>query len=271
MAAPEIPTPMIGPLLELGPQWLLPGISEMPPNTITIVGPNSAFIEAYMVGLNHEMGRELLWRGFPTDQRGTVFARFWDRRGSVPTAAVPVPERDIAPIHQWRDRQLSPTGLGTNMDHGAPRLVVLLIRGDLLQRYPHTNIYAQSARWKRDRPGGDILFEDERALREPTPLPDDGAWEQHVRFPVFRGQALGNITFLGFPLAREDVRGIDPRKATATTADSDAGWYVVFEEQPTEPRFAGTPPPSVRSDDLAGLLLKPAFRLFVHGRDLVHT
>ena len=28
-----------------------------------------AFIEAVLVGLNHEMGRELLWRGYPTDQR----------------------------------------------------------------------------------------------------------------------------------------------------------------------------------------------------------
>ena len=30
-----------------------------------------------MVGLNFEMGRELLWRGFPTDQRGTYFDSFW--------------------------------------------------------------------------------------------------------------------------------------------------------------------------------------------------
>jgi len=26
------------------------------------------------------MGRELLWRGYPTDQRGTCFRRFWDRK-----------------------------------------------------------------------------------------------------------------------------------------------------------------------------------------------
>ena len=270
MAAPEIPTPMIGPLVELGPQWLLPGISEVPQNTITIVTPDARFIEAYLVGLNHEMGRELLWRGFPTDQRGTVFARFWDRRGSVATATVPLPERDIAAIHQWRDEQGNPTGLGTNMDHGAPALVVLLIRGDLLQRYPRATIYAQQARWKRDRSGGDIVFENGRALREPVPLPDDDGWEQHARFPVFQGQALGNVTFLGFPLAPEEMRGIDPRQATANAADADAGWFVVFAEQPTEPRFGGAPPDGARSDELASLLLKPAFRLFVHGRDLVH-
>ena len=30
-----------------------------------------------MIGLNFEMGRELLWRGFPTDQQGTYFKHFW--------------------------------------------------------------------------------------------------------------------------------------------------------------------------------------------------
>jgi hypothetical protein len=271
MASPEIPTPMIGPLLELGQEWLLPGLSELPPNTILIVEPNPAFIEAYMVGLNHEMGRELLWRGFPTDQRGTVFAHFWDRRGSVSTPTAPVPDRDIPPIHQWRDQQLNPTPLGTNMDHGAKDLVVLLMRGDLLQRYPRTTIYARRARWQRDPPGsGDIVFEDDRALRESAPLPDATAWEQDTRFPVFRGQPLGDTTFLGFPLSKDAVRGLDPHKATARTTDTEAGWYIVFEEQPTAPRFGGTPPADARSDDVARALLKKAFRLFVHGRDLVH-
>jgi hypothetical protein len=269
MAAPEIPTPMIGPLLELGQDWLLPGLAEVPPNTIAIVEPNSAFIEAYMIGLNHELGRELLWRGFPTDQRGTVFARFWDRRGSVSTRTAPVPDRDIPPIHEWRDQNLKPTALGTNLDHGAKDLVVLLIRGDLLQRYPRTNIYAQRARWQRDPRGGDIVFADDRALREPVPLPDARGWEQDARFPVFRGQPLGDVTFLGFPLRKEDVRGLDPKKATARTSDAEAGWYVVFEEQPTEPRFGGTPAAAARSEDVARTLLKNAFRLFVHGRDLV--
>jgi hypothetical protein len=276
MAAPVIPTPMIGPLLELGQEWLLPGIAAVPPNTIAIVEPNSAFIEAYMVGLNHEMGRELLWRGFPTDQRGTVFAQFWDRRGSVATPTAPLPDQDIPPIHTWRDQAGDLTELGANMDHGAADLVVLLIRGDLLQRYPRTNIYAQSARWKRDGraawetgTGGDVLFEDDRPLREPVPLLDDRDWESYVRFPVFRGQALGDITFLGIPKKKEEVHGLDSRSVTARTSDTQAGWYIVLEEQPTEPRFGGTPPANLRSDDLANALLKQAFRLFVHGRDLV--
>ena len=48
---------------------------------------NNRFIEAYLVGLNHEMARELLWREYPTDQRGTYFSSFWTggRRSSSPT------------------------------------------------------------------------------------------------------------------------------------------------------------------------------------------
>ena len=39
---------------------------------------NPPFIEAYMVGLNHEFARELLWREYPTDQRGPPFRQFWE-------------------------------------------------------------------------------------------------------------------------------------------------------------------------------------------------
>ena len=46
-----------------------------------------------MVGSNHEMGRELLWRGYPTDQRGTYFAQFWDtsRRRVAAADMLPMP------------------------------------------------------------------------------------------------------------------------------------------------------------------------------------
>ena len=62
----------------------------MPPNPGAPQAPapalletNQQFIEAYMVGLNHEMSRELLWRGYPTSRTGTYFRQFWDVRGRV--------------------------------------------------------------------------------------------------------------------------------------------------------------------------------------------
>ena len=73
-------------LIELAPDFLLPGLDDVPPNTVTLVQPNSRFIEAFMVGLNHEMARELLWREYPTDQRGSYFRQFWDVSGYLPEA-----------------------------------------------------------------------------------------------------------------------------------------------------------------------------------------
>jgi hypothetical protein len=77
------------------------------------------------------MNRELLWRGYPTDERGTPFQHFWDRvDGQV----------DITPMHRWS--AADPLAAA-----GAPALpigeqVVLLLRGRLLRRYPDMVIYA---------------------------------------------------------------------------------------------------------------------------------
>lgn len=306
MVAPEIPTPMMGPLIDKGQDWLLPGLEALPRNSVALVEPDKAFIESYMVGLNHEMSRELLWRGFPTDQRGTVFARFWDRRGSVSNNTTPVPEKDIGPIHLWGKQ----AKLGDNLQGASGDFLVLLIRGDLLQRYPGATIYLQRARWQRNAIGF-IPWKNGLATREPVPLADAAAWESDTRFPLFSGKLGDDITFLGFPRSREEVRG-DSRERVYCWNPGNAGWFVVFQEQPTEPRFgldaeaAATPSswndlgwPSMtkttggylkiaessttqrfselaftpkwdgRSDSLAAILLQRRFRMFIHASDLV--
>src|SRR5919204_5372147 len=111
-----------------------------------------------MVGLNHEMGRELLWREYPTDQRGSYFRQFWDVNLVLPPA--PTPEdrerlRDIPEIHTWSRH----SALGEHNQraaHGEEALLVLVVRGELLKRYPRTVIYAQKAQWHRrgGRPAG---------------------------------------------------------------------------------------------------------------------
>src|SRR5262249_32035868 len=79
--APTFPQPMYELLRDYVQGILLPGMDQVPPNSIALLEKNQTFIEAYMMGLNHEMSRELLWRGYPTDQRGTYFRQFWDVRG----------------------------------------------------------------------------------------------------------------------------------------------------------------------------------------------
>ena len=64
-----------------GAQVQTPNINLIPPNSITLVETNQRFIESYMVGLNHEFARKLLWREYPTDQRGSYFRQFWDVKG----------------------------------------------------------------------------------------------------------------------------------------------------------------------------------------------
>ena len=93
------------------------------------LGDQSALYRSLLVGLNHEMGRELLWRGFPTDQRGTYFRQFWDIQGRVP---VPKPEereglKDIAPITVWAETAHLGEQAGKGSTEGQ---MVLLIRGD---------------------------------------------------------------------------------------------------------------------------------------------
>ena len=78
MAYPKIDLPMYQPLKAISVENFLPGMNYIAPNSITLVETNQRFIEAYMVGLNHEFARKLLWREYPTDQRGSYFRQFWD-------------------------------------------------------------------------------------------------------------------------------------------------------------------------------------------------
>ena len=135
MDAPTFPQPMYEGLRDLSQDYLLPGLEHVPPDTVQLLETNAKFIESFMVGLNAEMSRELLWRGFPTDQRGTYFRQFWDT-----TAAGAQAQLDITPIHEWGLRALGTTAIGVGGDK-----LVLLIRGELMRRYPNTVIYAVKA------------------------------------------------------------------------------------------------------------------------------
>jgi hypothetical protein len=195
MPHPDFPQPMYVALRSLSPDFLLPGAEHVPADTVSLVATNARFVESFMVGLNHEMGRELLWREYPSDQRGTYFTQFWDTAGSAsPDAATQLPA-----IHQW-----DPTASlgGTFLGGGTADRLVLLVRGELLRRYPGTVIYGVRA----------------------DSLDDEQPEEAH---PIFRGTLEPDIVFVGFNLTEADARG---------GADG-AGYYFVFQEQPGDPRF----------------------------------
>ncbi len=105
MAYPDIKEPMYRPLDDLADDLLVPNLGLVPPNTVTLMLTNPPFIEAYMAGVNHEFARELLWREYPTDCRGSPFRQFWDV-SRVPTPGLAGAERarrlkDIKPLHEW--------------------------------------------------------------------------------------------------------------------------------------------------------------------------
>ncbi len=215
MKYPVFDRPMYEPLRDLGQDWLLPGLDQIPVNTVALVLTNQPFVEAYLVGLNHELGRELLWNEYLTDQRGTYFRQFWDARGAEPAPGRALDletRKDIHEIHRWR----ATARLGQNSPRppmpGGEDRVVLLLRGDLLRRYPNTEVYAQRAKVGHDSRRD---LHDERS------------------HPICRGTLRPDVTFFGFDLTRTQVIGAqDP-----TDANADQGWFFVLEEQSAEPRF----------------------------------
>jgi hypothetical protein len=166
----------------------LPGAGNVPSDTVSLLETNPRFVEAFLVGANHEMNRELLWRRYPTDRRGTPFRRFWDRLDG---------QADIGPIHEFGAN----ARLGTNSFGQLEGSLVLLVRGELLRRYPNSVVYATPA-------GADKLL-------------DPNA---QILLPAFAGRLEPDLTFAGFELT---VEAVTP----------EPGWFFVIQEQPTEPRF----------------------------------
>lgn len=230
---PQFPSsPMYAPLADLSPEWMLPGIASIPMDCATLLEPNTPFIESYMVGLNEELSRELLWRQFPVNPKSTYFQNFWGSSTS-----------DIKPIQAFNQ-------LGHLGDEVVARTtgnsIVLLIRANLFRRYPNAVVSAIQAQWSNDPQGTGKI----RTLTT------------NRVYPAFRGEIGSDVTFFGFTIA-------DPLGVADPTAQRP-GWYFVIEEHLTEPRFGLEPvkPPQPQTppvwNDLswadlpAGTFLNPA-------------
>jgi hypothetical protein len=242
----------------------LPGLENVPQNTVGLLQTNRRFIEAFMVGLNHEMASELRWREFPTDMRGNYFRSFWDTTiysvdenekmafrntdiaknlldqiqkkygdtfNTFPkieaTYLISNPDetekeiadayetaiekwlltrdedKDIDKLINWKkDNRLgdNPAAGKLNNQEENQNQIVLLIKGELLQKFNNTLIYL--VRKKEDG------------------KPDLGQNSKRTH-PVFEGALPPDIVFIGFPITKAEA----------------AGYFVVFEERMTELRF----------------------------------
>ena len=190
MPAPEFVTPMYEPLRDLSVSHLMPGIGDVPPNTVSLLQANTEFIEAYMAGLNFEMAAELLWRGYPTEMRATFFRHFWESGGQ---------STGVVQMKDWH------SSLGSNIAAKPP--LILLIRGDIIRRYPGIFIYAKRAA----QADGQFLLTGDAVV------------------PDFRADLTTDTVAIGFAdLTEEDVRG---------SAQHPDGYFFVLEERERDVRL----------------------------------
>ena len=258
MAYPIIDQPMYEPLKDRSAELFLPNINLIEMNSITLLETNQRFIESYMVGLNVEMSREEIWREFPTDQRGSTFRQFWDvssffNADNLDDEDLKEKLRDITPLHTWaKNTSENPNPeklkLGThdNRQQGGvvKKRLVLVIRGELLKRYPTAVIYAHRACWQRKKVtsaddnldpclrSGEIDNKQERRLTPLTAQEEDNPPRTKVQTPLFEAKVDPEIYFFGFDLTVEEVIG-----GTGANPTDDPGWFFVIKERPGEPRF----------------------------------
>jgi hypothetical protein len=243
MAYPKINTPMYAPLRDISSELFLPNIELIEHNSITLLETNQKFIESYMVGLNHEFSRELLWREYPTDQRGSYFRQFWDVSTVLQDPALAgkteqekrEPYYDIPPLHRWK--RASKLGEHDNRqpsNEPPKEEVVLVIRGELLKKYPNAVIYAHKAEWTKNDAGQPDLTQP-RGLMNDAEGDKEKPDKRFVQLPLYRADAAPDITFFGFDLTVDVAAG----ESNPTTPDDmlNAGWFFVIKERPGETRF----------------------------------
>lgn len=229
MAHPVFNIPMYEYLRNKSQDYILIGLEKVKQNTIALLQTNRRFIEAYMLGLNHEFAAELAWRDYPTDMKGTFFQQFWDEAESDPSSE----QKDIQPINEWNEKLgTNPSNEGTtdsirggfilnrNQEDESIENTVLLIRGELLNKYPNTLVYI-------------VHGKEENGI----PIPD---FEKEALLPVFDGNLPPDVIFLGYNIPPDQIKY--------------GNYFIVFEERISETRFGLDLESSEDSPDCIGNL-----------------
>ena len=243
MAYPKINRPMYDDLKKISDDLFLPNVELIEPNSITLLETNQAFIESYMVGLNHEFARELLWREYPTDQRGSYFRQFWDVASLLKDPALankPEEEQrepfyDIPKLHEWKRS----SDLGSHDHRQKPgelprEEVVLVIRGELLKKYPTAVVYAHKANWTIDPNTNEPNTSLVRSLHQPEEGDKAEPNTTVIKTPLYSAKIDPDIYFFGFDLSVAEAKGENNPENPVL---NNAGWFFVIKERAGEPRF----------------------------------
>lgn len=195
--SPVFEDPLSEDLTRLSAAWMLPGAEAIARNRVRLVAANPDFIGAFMVGANHELERELLWRGYPVASGATFFHRFWNYVGDPPRT-------DVGELAGWKRGLSIAENMAEDTVGEAAVATVIVVRGDLVRRYPSAHYFLHAA-----RSGADGL----------EPRPDAAPVE-----PLFLGALGPDTVFFGFDLEPDVVRG-------------DPGYLLAIEEQAGAPRL----------------------------------
>ena len=213
LAYPVYPEPVYYYLKDLSDKYILPGIDNLPLNSITLFHNNPAFEEAFLCGMNTEMGAELLWREYPTDARGSYFRKFWDADNDN-LSITDEEYYDILPLDQWTQGKK----LGGNHQKGkGESLLIFAIKAELMESYPGTQVYLHKGKFVSMENRKYIVMCDENEAAFERINPELSAWIKP------------GIYLVGFRVKFDDVKG--------NIRDNNAGYFLTFKERMGETRF----------------------------------
>lgn len=209
LAYPIFPEPVYHYLKLFSDKFIIPSVDAIPDNSVAVFKSDTSFVEAYLCGMNTEMGRELLWREFPTDQRGSYFRKFWDSE----TDGQSIRSDnffDVTPLHTWSG------ALGDNHAESKTGLLLFAIKGKLMQQFPSTQVFLHKASGDKKRKRVD--FDNQASLQN-----------EGIILPVIQAHLRDDIYLVGFKKEFDALLG--------NPAADDYGYILAFEENVQDLNF----------------------------------
>lgn len=201
---PDLDIPIWQLLRDHAPDWLLPGVQQLPDNSVVSVQTNPVFVEALLLGLNAQTLSELRFRNLPIVSGCTPLRQFWSLADHTTGTFVD----DIEGVHRWP----SDSPLGSPAHRPATSVgsdLVLVFRTSLFRLYPRTVMYLAPAPMEGGKPNWN----------------KDPLMNNRV-MPSFQGTITPEISYFAFNL----------------TPELGLKHWVVLEEPPHGLAFFNTAP-----------------------------
>jgi hypothetical protein len=240
-------------------EWLLPGARSLPPDSITALQTNPAFIDAFMTGINAQFLAEMRWRDLAVEHTCTPLRMFWGQVDSTTGQR----KADIEPIWTWaaapgenlgslQHQTLKPD----NPANASGSRLVIAFHTDLFRRYPSTLVYLVRTQTGPDHDAAvvDPLLKATPELDMPAGANPE-TWRQNRVFlgPVFSGAIKPDLVFFTFDIAPSDLEQ----------------YWLVLDEPPAELRFRAVPALQGSSAaEHAKLTLDTPTRVAIDGKEL---